>query len=371
MSEQAGASASVVYAAQSNLNLNWRRIAAGLDKPLFLTAPPGDDRLFVVEQTGRILILKNGTPLATPFLDLGNRISSGGERGLLSMAFDPRYANNGHFYVYYTDPQGDIAIHRFTVAAGNPDLANPASDLPILTIPHPVYTNHNGGLLAFGPDGMLYIGSGDGGGAGDPNNQAQNLNSLLGKLLRLDVGAASVAAPYAIPRDNPYLNQPGRRAEIWAHGLRNPWRYAFDDKRLYIADVGQARREEVNVANSNAGGLNYGWNRTEGNLCYGGDPCDKSNLTLPVHEYDHDNGCSITGGYVYRGQAIPELRGRYFYSDYCGGWLKSLVYRTTVGERVDWPVNAVGPIVSFGEDGQRELYALSSDGGSVYRLERR
>ena len=255
--------------------------------------------------------------------------------------------------------------------------AQPGTDpafLRILTITHRAFSNHNGGLVAFGPDGFLYIGIGDGGVGGDPLGNGQNLNALLGKLLRIDVRNASASQPYAIPSLNPFVGQANRLGEIWAYGLRNPWRYAFDAATgfLYIADVGQDRIEEVNVAAAATAGLNYGWNITEGSLCYPGDPCNKQGLTPPVLEYAHDasGGCSITGGRVYRGSAIPELRGRYFYSDYCSGWLRSFVYSNSAAtEQIDWNIVNAGQIFSFGEDAQKELYLLAST-GSVYKIVR-
>ncbi len=374
VSAGAVASASVSYTSTAALGLVLQEVASGLSAPLFLTAPAGDPRLFIVERAGRIRILQNGTLLATPFLDISARVSIAGERGLLSMAFDPQYASNGLFFIFFTDLNGDIAIERFQVSGGDPNLADPASSLRIITIAHRDFANHNGGLVAFGPDGFLYIGTGDGGGGGDPLGNGQNLDSLLGKLLRIDVRNSSAGEPYAVPPLNPFVGQAGRRGEIWAYGLRNPWRYAFDAATglLYVADVGQNRREEVNVAATAAGGLNYGWNITEGSLCFPGDPCDKQGLTLPILEYGHDasGGCSITGGYVYRGSAIPELRGRYFYSDFCNGWLRSFVPSNGIAaERIDWNVANVGQIFSFGEDAQRELYMLTST-GRVFRIVR-
>jgi glucose/arabinose dehydrogenase len=369
------ATATIGYAAQAALSLTLTQVAGGLSNPLFLTAPANDTRLFVVEQPGRIRIVKNGQLLATPFLDIAALTSfvAGSERGLLSMVFHPQYASNGLFYVYYTDVNGNIAVYRFNVFASDADLADPASGIRILTIIRdPARSNHNGGLLAFGPDGFLYIATGDGGGAGDPAGNAQNLNKLLGKLLRIDVSNTTVTQPYAVPTTNPFVNQVGKQPEIWAYGLRNPWRYAFDGSAalLYIADVGQERLEEVNVAAASQGGLNYGWNIMEGSLCYPNDPCSQTGLTLPILEYDHSQGCSITGGYVYRGSAMPELRGRYFYSDYCSGGLKSFVYRAGVAiEKTSWAVPNVLLITSFGEDAQKELYMLSSN-GNVYRIEK-
>lgn len=373
ISAGATANASVVYSTTGALHLTLLQVASGLSAPLFLTAPPGDPRLFIVEQAGAIRIVQNGNVLAAPFLDITSRVASGGERGLLSMAFDPNYASNGFFYIYFTDLNGDVAIERYQVSSGDPNLADPAP-LRILTIAHRIFANHNGGLVAFGPDGYLYIGTGDGGGGGDTLGNGQNLNALLGKLLRIDVSNASVAQPYAIPPSNPFVGQVGRLGQIWAYGLRNPWRYAFDQQTglLYIADVGQGRSEEVDVAPAAAAGLNYGWNITEGSLCYPDDPCNKQGLTLPILEYAHDasGGCSITGGRVYRGSSIPELRGRYLYSDYCSGWLRSFFYSNgNATEQTDWGIANVGSIYSFGEDALGELYLLAST-GRIYKIVR-
>jgi len=364
--------ASVAYGG-APVGLVLSQVAANLDNPTFLTAPPGDARLFVVERPGRIRIVENGNTLSQPFLDISGRVFTGGEGGLLSMAFDPNYARNGYFYIYYTDPQQNIVIERFGTGS-NANLADPTSNLVILRIAHPGFSNHFGGQVAFGPDGNLYLGTGDGGGAGDPNGNGQNLNSLLGKLLRIDVRAASAAQPYAIPAGNPYANQAGRRPEIWAAGLRNPWRFSFDGGQLYLADVGQERREEVNIGAADLAGLNYGWNTMEGTLCYNASSCDRSGLTLPAFEYDHGandaNGCSITGGFVYRGNAIPSLQGRYFYSDYCRGFLKSfLASGGAVSEQRDWNLGSVGNVVSFGQDGQGELYLMTSR-GIAYKIVR-
>ncbi|MGV3654312.1 MAG: PQQ-dependent sugar dehydrogenase, partial [Noviherbaspirillum sp.] len=257
--------------------LGLQAVASGLSSPLFLTAPAGDPRLFVVERPGRIRIVQDGALLPVPFLDIVDRTTVEGERGLLSMAFDPQYAANGFVYVFFTDAEGNIAVERFTVSASDPNVADPQSALRILSIAHPEFSNHNGGLLSFGPDGFLYIGTGDGGGGDDPNGNAQNPASLLGKLLRIDVSAASAAQPYAIPPGNSFAGGAGGSPEIWALGLRNPWRYAFDAASglLYIADVGQARREEINVADAAQGGLNYGWNIVEGTQCFSGTECNR------------------------------------------------------------------------------------------------
>jgi glucose/arabinose dehydrogenase len=372
VSAGATASATVSYGG-APVSIALSQVAASLDSPTFLTAPQGDTRLFVVERPGRIRIVESGTTLTAPFLDIGSRVFTGGEGGLLSMAFDPQFASNGYFYIYYTDPQQNIVIERLAVGS-NRNLADPTSGLVILRIAHPTFTNHFGGQLAFGPDGNLYVGTGDGGGAGDPGGNGQNLNSLLGKLLRVDVRNAGAGQPYAIPAGNPYANQPGRRAEIWAAGLRNPWRFAFDASQLYLSDVGQERREEVNIGAAGTAGLNYGWNTMEGTLCYNAASCDRSGLTLPAFEYDHGtndaNGCSITGGFVYRGSAIPGLQVRYFYSDYCRGFLKSFFFSGgTVSEQRDWNVGSIGNVISFGQDGQGELYLLTSR-GIVYKITR-
>ncbi|RZA35652.1 MAG: glucose dehydrogenase [Lysobacteraceae bacterium] len=366
------ASATVAYAS-APVNITLSEVVVNLDNPTYLTAPPGDTRLFIVERAGRIRIVENGATRSAPFLDISSLVFTGGEGGLLSMAFDPQFANNRFFYVYYTDAQQNIVIERFSAGA-NPNLADPTSSLVILRIPHPTFTNHFGGQVAFGPDGNLYLGTGDGGGAGDPSRNGQNLNSLLGKLLRIDVRNASATQPYAIPAGNPHANQAGRRAEIWAAGLRNPWRFSFDGSQLYLSDVGQDQREEVNIGAANAAGLNYGWNTMEGTLCYNAATCERSGLTLPAFEYEHGtndtNGCSITGGFVYRGSAIPGLQGRYFYSDFCRGFLKSfLAGAGSVTEQRDWDVGSIGNVMSFGQDGQGELYLMTSR-GIVYRISR-
>jgi glucose/arabinose dehydrogenase len=347
------------------LTLSLAPFASNLASPTYLTAPPGDARQFIVERAGRILLMQNGALLAQPFLDLRQVTDVAGEAGLLSMAFDPGYASNGRFYVYRVDTNHDIVVERYTVSS-DANRADAASGITIIRIPHPTFTNHYGGLVAFGPDGYLYLGTGDGGSAGDPNGNAQNLGSLLGKLLRLDVSDASATNPYQIPATNPYRSQAGARPEIWAYGLRNPWRYTFDGDRLYIADVGQAQREEIDVEAAAQGGLNYGWNRMEGSACYQSSTCDQAGLVLPVLDYTHastGNPCSITGGYVYRGAAIPELAGRYFYSDYCAGFLRSfLLAGHTASEQRDWNIMKPGQVISFGRDGQGELYVLTANG---------
>jgi glucose/arabinose dehydrogenase len=342
-------------------------VTTGLSAPLFFAAPLNDGRVFIVEQGGRIRVVRNGVLQTTPFLDISTRVLSGGERGLLSVAFHPQYATNRYFYVYFTtQTNGDIRIERFTTTS-DPDVADPTTSKLIITAPHSTYVNHNGGLLAFGPDGMLYAGLGDGGGGGDPLGNGQNFNSLLGSLLRLDVDHGD---PYAIPADNPFVGQANRKGELWAKGLRNPWRYAFDriTGRLYIADVGQDAFEEIDVAPANMGGINYGWNIMEGFSCWNATTCTQTGLQLPVLDYSHSNGCSITGGYVYRGSAIPEINGNYFYADYCSGWLKSFRYDDGVlSNQKDWGLSTAA-VKSFGVDLAGELYVVSSN--SVYKIVR-
>jgi len=349
-------------------------VTSGFTSPLYLTAPPGDtDRLFVVERGGRIKIVKDGQVLATPFLDLSAEVTAGSERGLLSLAFHPEYASNGYFYVDYTDADSAAShVVRYTVSS-DPDMADAGSASALLSVAQP-FANHNGGMLKFGPDGMLYVGLGDGGGGGDPTGNGQNTSTLLASILRLDVDGAS---PYAIPPDNPFVGDAGARAEIWAYGLRNPWRFSFDRETgdLYIADVGQNAHEEVDFEPSpSAGGVNYGWNVMEGSYCYRpSSGCSMTGLTLPVYDYPHTEGCSITGGYVYRGSASPSLEGRYFFSDYCAGWIRSFgVAGSGVATAIDVQdhtvdVGTLSSVSSFGEDAAGELYVVSLD-GSVWRI---
>jgi glucose/arabinose dehydrogenase len=348
------------------LQLGLQFVADGLTAPVFLTAPDGDSRLFIVERNGRIRIVQNNALLAEPFLDISARVNFMGERGMLSMAFHPQYATNGRFYVYYIDLQGDIAVERFASTPGSNTAGE--SEGIVLGIPHG-RSEHHGGLIAFGPDGMFYLAPGDGACCGDPFNNAQNLNSLLGKILRIDVATT----PYTIPAGNPYIGVAGARPEIWASGLRSPWRFAFDGPTgmLYLGDVGQDTHEEVNVVASNAAGVNYGWPLMEGLACFNPTTnCNSSgSLILPVVDYTHAEGCSVTGGYVYRGSAIPELTGHYLYSDYCEGWLRS--FRFTAGGATDhrrWPGIAVPGTVSFGRDAAGELYMIFN--AQVWRIVR-
>ena len=341
-------------------------IASGLSVPLYLTAPAGDPtRLFIVEKGGAIRVVKDGALLPTPFLDLTGRVSTGGEQGLFGLAFDPAYADNGRFVVHYTDVGGNTVVALFRVSADDADRADPASETIVLTAEQP-FSNHNGGQILFGPDGMLYIGLGDGGGSGDPGGRGQALTDLLGSILRVDVRTGT---GYTVPPDNPFLGRADANPEIWSFGLRNPWRFTFDPATgdLYIADVGQNAWEEVDVVPAAAGagrGANFGWNVTEGRHCFAQANCDLAQFTLPVLEYSHGEGCSITGGYVYRGAAIPALQGHYFYADYCQGWVRS--FRLQDGQAVEpqqWPTLAPGgTITSFGQDAAGELYVLTAEG---------
>ncbi len=341
------------------------RVASGLSDPLYVTAPAGDARLFVVEQSGRIRIVKAGRLLPTPFLDLTDRLRAGGEQGLLSAAFHPRYPANGFLYVNYTDRGGDTRVERYSVSR-DPDRADPSSAKLVLMVEQP-FANHNGGLVMFGPDGMLYVGMGDGGSGGDPFGHGQNRATLLGKMLRIDVDRGD---PYAVPPDNPFVGRAGMRGEIWAYGLRNPWRFCFDPPTglLYIADVGQNRWEEIDVMPADRAGLDYGWNVLEGDHCYRSRDCDRSGRVAPVVEYGHGDGCSVTGGFVYRGKRMPNLAGHYFYADYCNAWIRSFKYEGgAVTDHREWRGIGPGQITSFGQDGAGELYVCSSD-GTVHRL---
>ena len=344
-------------------------IAGGFVKPVYLTHA-GDERVFIVEQDGAIRIIQDGAVLPQPFLDIDPIVGSeASEQGLLSLAFHPKYGENGRFFVYYTDNNGDTVIARYQVSPDDPNQADPDSALALFTLPQP-YSNHNGGQLKFGPDGYLYVGLGDGGSANDPLLAGQDLSVLLGKLLRLDVDFA--ATSYAIPASNPFTNDDARRNEIWSYGLRNPWRFSFDRLTgdLYIADVGQNLWEEIHFQPANsAGGENYGWNIMEGNHCFQTETCDQTGLELPIFDYPHGDGsCSITGGYVYRGQQFPELYGNYFFADYCSGIFWSLFPEADGSWTVNQLLDSPHFVASFGEDVNGELYFLSYGEGAVYQI---
>jgi glucose/arabinose dehydrogenase len=340
----------------------------GLSLPLGVThAGDGSGNLYIVEQAGRIRIVDNGTLLDTPFLNISGRVLSGGERGLLGLAFPPGYATTGRFYVNYTRiPDGSTVIARYQRTA-NPNVADNNSEVVLLTIPQPA-ANHNGGQLAFGPDGFLYIGMGDGGGAGDI---AQSPGSLLGKILRIAVESTpDPGLPYAIPPNNPFVQNPAFRGEIWALGLRNPWRFSFDRQTgdLYIADVGQNLFEEVDFQPAGiAGGQNYGWNIMEGAHCFGNPACSFAGMVLPVAEYGHGPACSITGGFVYRGQAFPRIQGVYLYADLCSGQFWGLKRDGSVWQNT-LLLTEPHSISSFGEDEAGNLYAADIFTGIVYEV---
>jgi len=357
-----------------------QEVASGLGGVTAITHDgTGDGRLFITTQDGRILILAGGGVRTQPFLDLRGQISTGGERGLLSVAFHPRYGENGLFFVDYTNPQGDTVIARYHVSA-DPDRAEAASARVLLTIAQP-FANHNGGQLQFGPDGYLYVGMGDGGAANDPACRAQKGDTLLGKLLRIDVDQNADTPPfYGIPSDNPFRGPGDPLDEIWADGLRNPWRFSFDRStgELWIADVGQGQREEVDFQpRFSGGGQNYGWKVMEGTACAGSEacpggtpPCHSSAFTDPVLEYDHNPHCSITGGYVYRGPQVPQLSGAYVFGDLCSGAMWA-AFRTGNGSTLvvrSLPVTAP-QLTTFGEDGAGEIYAATL-GGQVLRFVR-
>jgi glucose/arabinose dehydrogenase len=346
-------------------------VKTGMNYPVDLVSPPADTaRLFIVEKGGTIRILKSGVLLGTPFLDVSSLVSTGGEQGLLSMAFAPDFATSRRFYISYTNVAGDSRIVRYHVASASDDVAVPTPDDVVLAVDQPD-DNHNGGLIAFGPDRMLWIGLGDGGGGNDTYGNGQSTDDLLGSMLRIDVSGAS---GYTIPPGNPYTAAADRH-ELWNIGLRNPWRWSFDRLTgdLYIGDVGQDTREEVDVAPAALGrapGANYGWPITEGTICRPPTSgCDRSGLTAPVLDYSHADGCTIVGGYVYRGAAIAALRGVYFYADYCAHTVHSFrLAGGTPTQLTDWPsLDPGAEITSFGEDARGEIYILTDVGG-VYRI---
>lgn len=349
--------------------------ATGFSNPIVIKNA-GDSRLFVVEQAGRIQIVNtDGTTNNTPFLDIDPIVfNGGGERGLLGLAFHPDYESNGYFYVNYSNNSGDTVISRFTRSTADPDIADGTSELQLLTYTQP-YVNHNGGDMAFGPDGYLYISSGDGGDAGDPGNRAQNLTTLLGKLLRIDVDGNS-NGNYGIPADNPYAGSSTNKPEIWAYGLRNPWKFSFDRSTgdLWIADVGQQFNEEINRVESTAANLNYGWRCYEGNSSFDlSENCPASSeITFPIAQYTHNNDgafkCAITGGYRYRGTAQSTLVGLYFFADYCSDEIGFLEESGNDWNMSLTPAFSGNGWTTFGEDNNGELYIAGIDSGTVYKI---
>ena len=368
----ASTSATVV---PSRIHLGLSPVASGLSSPLLVTnAGDGSGRLFVVEQTGKVRIVMGGTVVSAPFIDLSRSVSTGGEQGLLGLAFHPSYKTNGKLYLSYTDLSGTSIVREYRVSTSNPDRVDGASGRTLLRVRQP-YENHNGGNIAFGPDGYLYIGFGDGGSSGDPGNRAQSLTTLLGKLLRIDVNKRAGSLPYGIPSTNPYVGRSGLD-QIWAYGLRNPWRWSFDRATgdLWIGDVGQGDWEEVDralaVRGRNAGrGLNFGWHVMEGSHCFQPSTgCNRTGKTLPLTAYGHDRGrCSITGGYVYRGKAYPDLVGAYLFADYCSGEIWYVDRGASLGTTPVRALDTGASITSFGQDQAGELY-LTDTAGTVYRI---
>lgn len=349
----------------SDVSLAVEEVATGLSRPLHLTSPSGDPRLFVVEQGGTVrVVAEDGTLQGEPYLDVTGRVQSGGEQGLLSLVFHPNFTENGRFFVNFTDTSGDTRVEEFDVDPAASTVSQTRGD-SILGVEQP-YSNHNGGLLRFGPDGLLWIGLGDGGSGGDPEGNGQDPTTLLGSMLRIDVGSGS---PYAVPPGNPFVGESGRD-EVFGYGLRNPWRFAFDRSRglLYVADVGQSSWEEVSVIPADSAGVNFGWNIMEGTHCFSGDSCDTSGLLPPAVEYATSEGCAVIGGEVYRGDAIPALRGHYFYADFCSLRLRSFRYREgEEQEPLAWDVGSLGRPLGFGRDSDGEVYLLVED-GTVYRF---
>lgn len=345
-----------------------QEVASGFDKPVQVThAGDGSGRLFVVEQAGVVRIIENGRVRKTPFLDIRSRVSSGGEKGLLSIAFHPRYGENGVFYVNYTRGRVilETIVSRFR--RDGRDRADPDSEEILLRIRQP-FSNHNGGQLQFGPDGYLYIGMGDGGAANDPLGHGQDITTLLGALLRIDVDNQEVGRPYAIPADNPFRGRTHGRGEIWAYGLRNPWRFSFDarDGRLFLADVGQDRIEEINIVRR---GGNYGWAVMEGDRCVReGTRCRRAGFEMPIFTYPHPEGFSVTGGYVYRGQSLPALCGVYVFADYVSGVISGLRLREGRVSRHGVLRKSGYRISSFGEDEARELYVAAHRSGRILKI---
>ena len=342
-------------------------VAKGLNQPLGLFHA-GDGRLFIVEQGGTIRIWQNGALLEKPFLDVRERVTSGGEKGLLGLAFHPKFSENRRFFVNYTSPTDGLhtVISEFKVG-DQPNEADKNSERILLTVPQP-FANHNGGDIVFGPDGFLYIGMGDGGSRNDPHGNGQNLAALLGKMLRIDVEQKGEGKQYGIPADNPFVGRANAAAEVWAYGLRNPWRFSFDGTTglLYAGDVGQDTREEIDVIRK---GRNYGWNVMEGTICTPGvhPTCDKSLFEPPIIDYPRSEGITVIGGYVYRGKAIPGLAGAYLYGDFGSGRVWALRYDGKAVTAQGLLLESGKAISSFGEDAQRELYLIDY-GGEVFRI---
>jgi glucose/arabinose dehydrogenase len=357
----------------AGLTVAFDSVVTGLDQPLAIAnARDGSGRLFIAEQGGRIRIVKDGKLQDGAFLDVADEISTGGERGLLGLAFHPGYPTDPRLFVDYTDVNGDTQVSSFTVDPSNPDRLDRASEVKILFVKQP-YPNHNGGALAFGPDGMLYISLGDGGSGGDPQGNGQSLQTLLGKMLRIDVDRTANDLKYAIPPDNPFAGGgSGARQEIWLLGLRNPWRMSFDRATgdFWIGDVGQGAWEEIDVQRAGKpGGTNFGWNAMEGRHCYQpSSGCENAAYTLPVTEYGHDQGCTVIGGYVDRGTAEPALAGGYYFADYCSGRVWAIDATKNSVETPTVVAETNHSFAAFGEDEAGELYAVDIGRGELLRL---
>ena len=349
-------------------NIGLKPIVIGLSSPVAIThAGDGSGRLFITLKGGKTIIYDGSKVLPEPFIDLSSLVSTNSERGLLSIAFHPSYESNGFFYVNYTNTDGDTVIARYSVSS-DPNVADQSSALVLLKITQP-YQNHNGGQLQFGPDGYLYIGMGDGGSGGDPQNNAQNPGTHLGKMLRIDVDGG---VPYAIPASNPFVGNPEVLDEIWALGLRNPWRFSFDRQTgdLFIGDVGQGTWEEVDFQpTTSLGGENYGWRLMEATHCYNpSTDCNDGTLILPVIEYNHSVGCSITGGYRYRGIQNPNLFGVYLYGDYCSGRIWGATEDGKSGWMATELLDTNFNITAFGEDQAGEIYVADFSSGTIYKI---
>jgi len=350
-----------------DLTLVLEPVADGFDQPVLAISPPGDPRLFILDQPGRIWVVDNDE--VHEFLDIRDAVRFRGEQGLLGLAFHPGYADNGLFYVDFTDDRGGTVLSEFQVDPSNPNAARPDTRRDVLLVAQPA-ANHNGGMIAFGPDGLLWLGLGDGGGANDRYGNGQRSDRRLASMLRIEVGP-DAPQPFGDPVDAPFLDD-GGLPEVWSIGLRNPWRFSFDGDTLYIGDVGQNNIEEIDVVPADEGGLNFGWPILEGNDCFRANSCNTEGRQPPVLQYTHARGCSVTGGFVYRGSAIPELTGHYFFGDYCSGWVESIVIGDdgSVADRREWfDAGTVPGLTSFGMDASGEIYVMSV-GGVVYRIVR-